>query len=205
MSDQCFDTLASNLACNSISSEKKQGTFYQQESQILQTKHNAYLYHLQQESCYLCWCFSWAQHVSSSAQVCGIFLLHEKEARNNSQWRISVHDPCNSSDLHHYYTNLLLFIEFLAYSKYFTAYIPHFLHLNQAASVFQESIQFSRSNAHLIGYSLGAHVSGFAGSYISGTNKIGRITGKRLTTLRNVTVNCFMFHRYLTYQCLINI
>ncbi|XP_068000051.1 hepatic triacylglycerol lipase isoform X2 [Melanerpes formicivorus] len=41
----------------------------------------------------------------------------------------------------------------------------------------EESIQFSRSNAHLIGYSLGAHVSGFAGSFISGTKKIGRITG----------------------------
>ncbi|XP_027737326.1 hepatic triacylglycerol lipase isoform X2 [Empidonax traillii] len=41
----------------------------------------------------------------------------------------------------------------------------------------EESIQFSRSSAHLIGYSLGAHVSGFAGSFISGTKKIGRITG----------------------------
>lgn len=41
----------------------------------------------------------------------------------------------------------------------------------------EESVQFSRSNAHLIGYSLGAHVSGFAGSFINGTKKIGRITG----------------------------
>lgn len=53
----------------------------------------------------------------------------------------------------------------------------------QPLPLFQETVQFHRSKAHLVGYSLGAHVAGFAGSSMRGNGKIGRITGESISLL----------------------
>ncbi|XP_029001187.1 hepatic triacylglycerol lipase [Betta splendens] len=47
----------------------------------------------------------------------------------------------------------------------------------QLLRALQKQLQYPVRKAHLVGYSLGAHICGFAGSFLEGPEKIGRITG----------------------------
>lgn len=53
--------------------------------------------------------------------------------------------------------------------------------INGVCFPLQEETHIPLQTVHLIGYSLGAHVAGYAGTFVKGT--VGRITGKSSATL----------------------